>query len=61
MTAADTPHDHCPCNCDHPQPFQVADHPDVPERLRGKRVCGRCWYESKALCVMVPCTEETCG
>ena len=44
-------HYHCPCDCEHPQPFK---HPD------GGMFCGKCWFLYYAACEMVLCTPETC-
>ena len=44
-------HGHCPCGCEHPQPF-----------VTGRRlVCGRCACVDGYLCDMLPCTPEVCG
>jgi hypothetical protein len=43
-------HAHCPCGCEHPQPF-----------LAGERfLCGACWATVGATCDMMPCTPATC-
>jgi hypothetical protein len=52
-TAAGVTHGHCPCGCDHPQPFWQA--PD------GVLLCGACWVLDGMRCVMLPCTPEACG
>lgn len=44
-------HAHCPHDCDHPQPFVLAD---------GRLVCGRCAIIDHELVEMVPCTPEHC-
>lgn len=44
-------HGHCPCDCDHPQPFFNNE---------GVLICGACWFQDGKICVMVPCTPETC-
>ena len=44
------PHSHCPCGCEHPQPFQHD----------GKMYCGRCWVKAQVLCEMVPCAPPLC-
>jgi hypothetical protein len=54
-------HMHCPCACDHPQPFHLADDDRVPPELRGKWICGACYHDDRSLCVMLPCTPEICG
>lgn len=56
MTPADSQalhieHSHCPCDCEHPQPFEQD----------GVWYCGRCWVKFGALCLMIPCTPETCN
>lgn len=56
----DIEHSHCPCDCDHPQPVQLADDERVPQALRGQMVCGRCLFKFNEACVMVPCTPDTC-
>jgi hypothetical protein len=43
-------HAHCPCYCDHPQPF-LHD---------GKLVCGECAIVDGNFCEMIPCYPETC-
>lgn len=43
-------HAHCPCHCDHPQPFFH----------NGKLVCGECAIVEGSLCEMIPCYPETC-
>jgi len=52
-------HSHCPYDCEHPQPFELAHDPALGE-LSGKWLCGRCWATAKIATVMVPCTPETC-
>jgi hypothetical protein len=44
-------HDHCPYDCEHPQPFRQGD----------KSFCGRCWFVCGILTPMVQCTPETCA
>jgi hypothetical protein len=51
---------HCPCDCEHPQPVQLADDPRCGDAA-GKWVCGRCLHYFQTACVMVPCTPEICG
>lgn len=43
-------HAHCPCGCEHPQPFI----------LNGKLVCGVCAIQDGKICEMVPCTPDVC-
>jgi hypothetical protein len=43
-------HAHCPCGCEHPQPF-MAD---------GVLICGRCAIKFGERCVMVPCVPPGC-
>lgn len=43
-------HAHCPCGCDHPQPF--LDGEDF--------LCGACWCIEQQRCLMIPCTPVTC-
>ena len=43
-------HAHCPCDCDHPQPFVTA---------AGSLLCGACWVEGLQ-CTMKPCTPDIC-
>lgn len=45
-------HAHCPCGCDHPQPFTLPD---------DSMVCGQCAICDGVLCRMVPCVPATCG
>lgn len=42
-------HAHCPCDCEHPQPWVTGD----------RLVCGCCAVDGE-LCDMVPCTPEVC-
>ena len=57
--AMEIEHSHCPCDCEHPQPVQLADVPENGEAA-GKMVCGWCLFVARSACVMVPCTPETC-
>lgn len=50
-TAYGCTHAHCPCGCDHPQPF--CDD-------AGTLWCGACWHVDGVACAMVPCTPVTC-
>jgi hypothetical protein len=43
-------HAHCPCECEHPQPF-VSD---------GVLYCGRCAAIERRETRMVPCTPDIC-
>ena len=43
-------HAHCPCGCEHPQPF-VSD---------GALYCGKCFHDDNQLCAMIPCIPENC-
>ena len=50
-------HGHCPCGCEHPQPFAHND----------TLYCAACFYAGATeqegvpmLCEMIPCTPETC-
>lgn len=45
-------HAHCPRECEHPQPFMLAD---------GRLVCGLCAIIGGELIEMVPCTPEVCS
>jgi hypothetical protein len=45
-------HAHCPCGCEHPQPFLSCT---------GLLICGACWALARAWCAMVPCTPAACG
>ena len=47
----DCSHAHCPCGCDHPQPFL----------LDGRLVCGECAIRDGYLCEMIPCGPDTCA
>jgi hypothetical protein len=47
-------HAHCPCDCEHPQPFQAWIEGICVE------LCGCCWVRYEAVCVMIPCTPENC-
>ncbi|TSC69010.1 MAG: hypothetical protein G01um101466_218 [Parcubacteria group bacterium Gr01-1014_66] len=47
-------HAHCPCGCEHPQPF-------ILEKKGNILVCGACYFKDDAICEMVPCTPEICG
>lgn len=44
-------HAHCPCHCEHPQPFLLKD---------GRLVCGECAIVDGFICNMVPCTPANC-
>lgn len=56
------PHFHCPFDCDHPQPFTLAEVQEKPEyqQYAGKTFCGRCYYKDGMMTEMVTCTPETC-
>lgn len=49
--ARDCDHAHCPNECEHPQPFVIAD----------RLFCGRCYFEAQKLVDMLPCGPEMCG
>jgi len=48
----DCAHAHCPCECEHPQPF-IGDN--------GRLYCGRCWFVDKVMTLMIPCTPAICA
>ena len=46
------PHWHCPCGCEHPQPFLFQHE---------LYICGLCWFkDNRYVCLMVYCTPKTC-
>ena len=45
-------HAHCPFDCEHPQPFLLAD---------GRLVCGRCAILDHVISEMIPCTPDICS
>lgn len=51
LAAHDATHAHCQWNCEHPQPFVLAD---------GRLVCGRCAVVERELVEMIPCSPDTC-
>jgi len=59
-----TAHSHCPLDCEHPQPFKLADEQPPEATARGFKpggeYCGRCWHRNGDVTEMVPCTPETC-
>lgn len=50
LTTEQADHDHCPEDCEHPQPF----------KRDGKWLCGRCWFMGGVETEMAPCTEKVC-
>jgi hypothetical protein len=59
-------HEHCPCGCEHPQPFSGVPDKGTAEFFyldpsREQAFCGYCWVVEGSLCAMVPCTPKLCG
>jgi len=56
-----TPHLHCPFDCEHPQPFVLAETQPVGlQHYASKTFCGRCWHKDGVMTEMVVCTPKTC-
>ena len=62
MTPMREPHIHCPFDCEHPQPFTLAEVQEKPmyRKYAGKTFCGRCHHREGLMTEMVACKPETC-